>query len=345
VLKDNPPSDPRALVRYALAGLSLTVILLWAAYLVRDALLVIYISLLVAIGLSPLVAALEQRRPRRQRLPRWAAILIIYSAIVGIIIGIGMMIVPPLVDQARELWAELPSLLHRAQQWLIQHGWINRELTVQEAVQQTPVGGSDAVGTVFSAVWKLVGGIFGVITILILAFYLLVDFESLLRVFIRLFPRHNRVRAHDATRRVTAKVSAWLGGQLLLAGIIGSSAAIGLGVMGVPYFYVLALLAAVGEMIPIVGPILSAVPAVLVALTVSPMLALGVLIFFVLQQQFENHLLVPRVMARQVGISPVFVISSLLIGGSLLGIVGAILAVPTAAILQVLFEELAPNDV
>jgi predicted PurR-regulated permease PerM len=345
VHNDNQPADPRALIRYALAGLALTVVLLWAAYLVRDALLVIYISLLVAIGLSPLVAALEERRPRRQRLPRWAAILIIYSALVGIIVGLGMMIVPPLVDQARELWAELPNLLHRAQQWMIQRGWINRELTVQEAVRQTPVGGSDAVGAVVSAVWGLVGGIFGVITILILAFYLLVDFESLLRVFIRLFPRESRGRAHDATRRVTAKVSAWLGGQLFLAGIIGSSAAIGLGLMGVPYFYVLALLAAAGEMIPIVGPILSAIPAVLVALTVSPKIALGVLVFFILQQQFENHLLVPKVMARKVGISPVFVISSLLIGGSLLGIVGAILAVPTAAILQVLFEELAPNDV
>jgi len=344
VPSDSPLPDPRALIRYALASLALTVIVLWAAYLVRDALLVIYISLLVAIGLSPLVAALEQHRPRRQRLPRWAAILIIYSVIVGTIIGIAMMIFPPLVEQARELWRELPNLLHRAQQWMIQRGWISRELTVQEAVQQTPVGGSDAVGTVVSAVWGLVGGIFGVITILILTFYLLVDFEPLLRVFIRLFPRQSRGRAHDATRRITAKVSAWLGGQLLLAGIIGSSAAIGLWLMGVPYFYVLALLAAVGEMIPVVGPILSAIPAVLVALTVSPMLSLGVLVFFIVQQQVENHLLVPKVMSRQVGISPVFVISSLLIGGSLLGIVGAILAVPTAAILQVLFEEITPNE-
>jgi predicted PurR-regulated permease PerM len=92
-------------------------------------------------------------------------------------------------------------------------------------------------------------------------------------------------------------------------------------------------------MIPIVGPILSAVPAIAVALSVSPTLALGVIIFFVGQQQLENHLLVPKIMQRQVGISPVFVIISLLIGGSLLGVMGAILAVPTAAILQVLLED------
>ena len=101
----------------------------------------------------------------------------------------------------------------------------------------------------------------------------------------------------------------------------------------------LALVAAIGEMIPIVGPILSAVPATAVALSVSPTLALGVIVFFVAQQQLENHLLVPKIMQRQVGISPVFVIIALLIGGSLLGVMGAILAVPTAAILQVLLEE------
>ena len=141
-----------------------------------------------------------------------------------------------------------------------------------------------------------------------------------------------------------AKVSAWLGGQLFLALIIGSTSAIGLGLMGVPYFYVLALISAVGEMIPMIGPILSAIPAILVAVTVSPGLAIGVLVFFVLQQQLENTVLVPKIMGRQVGLSPVAVILSLAIGGELLGVVGAVLSVPTAAIIQVLVEELVAND-
>jgi predicted PurR-regulated permease PerM len=336
--------DPRALIRYALAGVALTTILVWIAFLVRDALLIIYISILIAIGLSPLVEAIERRRSRK-RLPRWTAILLIYLALIGVLIGVGVLVIPPLVTQARDLWASLPTLLHKGQQWLIERGLMGRELTVQEAVQKTPVGGSDAVGTVVGAIWGLIGGVFGVVTILILTFYLLVDFDQLVRFVIRLFPRPERARVRDATLRITAKVSAWLGGQLLLGGIIGSSAALGLWLMGVPYFYVLALLAAIGEMIPVIGPILSAIPAVIVALTVSPTLALGVLVFFFIQQQVENHVLVPKIMERQVGISAVFVISSLLIGGSLLGIVGAVLAVPTAAILQVLFEELSGNDV
>jgi predicted PurR-regulated permease PerM len=131
-----------------------------------------------------------------------------------------------------------------------------------------------------------------------------------------------------------------MAGQLLLGAIIGSTAALGLWILGVPYFYVLALIAGIGELIPIVGPLLAAIPAVVVAFSVSPATALGVAVFFFLQQQVENHVLVPKVMSRQVGISPVLVIMALLIGGSLLGLVGAILAVPTAAILQVLLQEL-----
>ena len=114
--------------------------------------------------------------------------------------------------------------------------------------------------------------------------------------------------------------------------------------LGIPFFYVLALLSAVGEMIPVVGPILSAIPAIAVASTVSVHKVVFVVIFFFLQQQLENHILVPKIMSRQVGVSAVTVIVALLIGGSLLGIVGAILAVPTAAILQIVAAELMAEE-
>ena len=110
--------------------------------------------------------------------------------------------------------------------------------------------------------------------------------------------------------------------------------------MGVPYFFVLALIAGIGEMIPMVGPLLSAIPAIAVAFTVSPGLALGVAVFFIAQQMLENNVLVPKVMGETVGLSAVTVIASLVIGTELLGFVGALLAVPTAAIIQVFVEEL-----
>jgi predicted PurR-regulated permease PerM len=335
--------SPRALIRYALAGAVVTAALAWTLFLVRNTLLLIYIAGLVAIGLAPLVESIQRHRVGTYRPPRWVSILAIYLVFIGILVGVSVLIVPPLVEQARALWSELPDMLSRGQQWLIDRGLLSRELTIREAVEQAPGSGGDAVGRVIGAVWGFFGGIFGLITILILAFYFLLDASRLVATFVRLFPRDERARVEDACVRISAKVSAWLAGQLLLAAIIGTTAALGLGLMGVPYFYVLALIAAIGEMIPIVGPILAAIPAVAVAFTVSPALALGVTVFFLIQQQAENHILVPKIMERQVGVSAVVVIIALLVGGSLLGIVGAILAVPTAAILQVLFEELRPE--
>jgi len=333
---------PRALIRYALLSAVLTVALVWTLYLVRDTLLLIYVAGLIAVGLSPLVDRIEQQRlTRRVRIPRWAAILSVYVTLFTVIGLFVMLMVPPLAAQARDLVTAAPDLLHRAQLWLIERGVLSREVTIGEAVRQAPgAAGSDAVGTVVSAIWGFVGGVFGVVTILIVAFYVLVDADNIVRALVRLFPRPERARVRDALRRAGEKVSAWMAGQLLLGAIIGTTAALGLWILGVPYFYVLALIAGVGELIPIVGPLLAAIPAVAVAFSVSPATALGVAVFFFLQQQVENHVLVPKVMSRQVGISPVLVIMALLIGGSLLGLVGAILAVPTAAILQVLLQEL-----
>ena len=336
--------DPRALIRYALAGLALTAMLLWAAYIVRGALLLIYIAALVAIGLSPVVTRLERRRLRGTKpLPRWVAILEVYLLLVVVIVIFSVLVVPPLIEQARAFWTAIPDLLDRGQTWLMERGILAQKLSLGDAIQQAAGnGGSDAVSTIVGALSGFVGGVFGFLTILILAFYLLLDSRGLFRHFMALFPKAERERVEDASRRISSKVSAWLAGQLLLGAIIGVTAAIGLWALGVPYFYVLALIAGLGEMIPVVGPILAAIPAVAVALTVSPATALFVGIFFLAQQQVENHVLVPKIMERQVGMSPGLVIISLLIGGSLLGIVGAILAVPTAAIVQVIFQELLP---
>ena len=324
--------------------MALTVAIAWSLYLVRDALLLVYMSMLVAVGLAPLAATIERARlPGSRRLPRWVAILIIYLCFVGLLVGFGLLVIPPLIEQARELYSALPDMLHRGQQWLIDRGLLARELSFREAVESAPGTGSDAVGTLIGAVWGFVGGIFGVFTILILAFYLMLDAERFRRRFVRLFPRAERQRVEDACQRISNKVSAWLGGQLLLAGIIGGTAALGLFLMGVPYFYVLALIAGLGEMIPIVGPLVAAIPAIAVAFTVSPALAAGVAIFFFIQQQFENHVLVPKIMERQVGVSAAAVIVALLIGGTLLGVVGAILAVPTVAIIEVFLEEVLPE--
>jgi predicted PurR-regulated permease PerM len=270
---------------------------------------------------------------------------VLYLFIIGTLTAIGFLVFPPLIKQAQELWVAAPEMLQRAfentQQWLISKGLLSEHLTWRQAVERADVtsGGEFAVGTAFTAVTGVLGGLFGLFTILVLTFYFLVEAGRLRESLLHLFPRRSRARVDAATRDIALKVSAWLGGQLLLAMIIGVTSAIGLWLMGVPFFYVLALISAIGEMIPVVGPILAAIPAVAVAATVSWNKVLLVIVFFVIQQQFENHVLVPKVMERQVGLSAVAVILALLIGGSLLGIAGAILAVPTAAILQVIVSE------
>jgi len=340
------PKTQRSLIRYAIWMVVLTAILLWVAYQVRDVLLLLYISGLLAIGFSPIVRLIERQHllpVGTRRFPRWLAILVLYVVIIGTFVGIGMMIFPPLFDQAQELWAQKEQMFEQGQRFLRDRGLLRgEEMTLEQAVERAPsaAGGKDAVATVFGAVRGVLGGIVGFLTILIVTFYLLVDSWSLRQTLLRLFPPAERPRVDAAARAITVKVSAWLGGQLLLATIIGVTSVIGLWLMGIPFFYVLALISAVGELIPVVGPILAALPAIAVAATVSYQKVLMVVIFFLVQQQFENHVLVPKVMERQVGVSAVTVIVALLIGGNLLGIVGALLAVPTAAILQVLFMEI-----
>lgn len=336
-------SDPRSLIRYACVAAAVTVVLAWTLYLIRGPLLLIYVSALFATGLAPLVRIIERQRliaTSRRRLPRAAAILVIYGTVIGGLAGVAAGVVPPLARQSQEFWKNLPGYMDQAQQTATSWGLISSDTSFKELLQQAPAGGGDVVTVVISTLWGFVGGIFGVVSILLLTFYMLVDSGRVFDLFVRLFPRGDRKKVSDISALVAIKISAWLGGQMVLGLTIGTLTAIGLFFMGVPYFFVLAVIAGIGEMIPMVGPLLSAIPAVLVALTVSPGLALAVAGYCWALQLLENNVLVPKVMGETVGLSAVTVIASLAIGSELLGFVGALLAVPTAAIVQVLVEEL-----
>jgi predicted PurR-regulated permease PerM len=347
-------SDRSALriVAWSIVMVGVALLLAVALYQVRTVLMLVYVSALLAIGLAPIVRAVERQTVLpvgTRRFPRWLAILTLYLTLLVAVVGLGFAVIPPLVRQGQSLWRRLPDLFARGQQFLIDRGLLDHQFTMSEALQKAPTSvlgaGGDAVTTVVGAVIDVAGGVFGVVTILILTFYMLVESDTIFRRFVRLFPIEQRLRIATVSSDITIKVSAWLGGQLLLGAIIGTTATLGLWLLGMPYFFVLGFIAGVGELIPMVGPVLSAIPALMVALTVSPSMALGVGAFFLVQQQFENHLLVPKLMERQVGVSAVTVIIALLMGGSLLGIVGALLAVPTAAVLQVIFDELTNDEV
>ena len=328
---------------------ALAVIVLWCLYLVRDELLLIYVSCLLALGFSPLVRVIERQRllPIRSttlRVPRWVAILVPYVAILGTIGLVVAVIWPPLLAQARALWAQLPDMFDRGQRFLVGKGLLNEHLTLREAIERAQGPGGAAAEKVAGAVLGLAGGIFGILTILVLSLYILIDADNLRTSMLRLFPAEQRPRVSAVSREAMVKVSAWLGGQILLASVIATTSAIGLWALGIPFFYVLALICGIGEMIPVIGPVLAAIPALAIAATISLQKTILVLIFLIAQQQLESNFLVPRIMSRHVGVSPVTVLVALLIGASLLGIVGAILAVPTAAILQVVANQMLAED-
>jgi len=330
-------SDPKTLIRYAIGMTVLTVLAVYAAYLARGALLLVYLSALLAIGFSPTVRLIERQKMLSigQRVPRWLAILTLYVGIIGVIVAVGFVIVPPLVEQAQELRTQLPAMLGSVQGFLQSKGI---DVSWSEALSRFESGGM--IGTAFGALAGVAGGALGLLTILLLTFYFLLEGDQLRDSIVCLFPPKRRPRLTRMLRDIVVKVSAWVTGQVILGAVIGATTALALWLMGIPFFYVLALISAVGELIPVVGPILSAVPAIAVAGTISLNKAILVLIFFVVQQQLESNVLAPKIMEKQVGISATTVVIALLIGGELYGIVGAILSVPTAAIVMVVFYEL-----
>lgn len=332
-------TDARYAVGRIVTAICLAAIALWVLYSARQAVLTIYVSVVLAIGLSPLVRIIERQRlrPLAARVPRWAAILSIYVLIVGVLVGSGFVFLPALTRQARALVNQLPALIERGRAFLLAQGIQPPDLSVNSLLQQMP-SAPDVAGTIAYTTFELLGGAFGIIAILGLSFYLLIESADLFAAMLRVFPREQRPTIRLAAGQIAAKVSSWLAMQAMLAILIGTTTAIVLSLLGIPYPYVLALAAAIGELVPIIGPLLAAVPGIIIAATVSWQLALAVGVFYLLQQQLENHVLVPKLMGDRVGLSAVAVIVALLIGGSLLGVLGVILAIPTAAIVQVVLQ-------
>ena len=321
--------------------IAVTAIVVFAMWEARAALMLVYISALMAMGFSPIVHGIEHGRFTHRRRPRWAAILCVYIVLVGAMVLVCLLVVPPLVAQAMALWVHAPAQFDEAQRWLLRNHMMTRRITFEQAVTNAPPGANgNPVGTVLIAISSVVGGVFGVVTVVILSFYLLIGAQTMFEYLIRFVPANQRGDAAAAARQAVVKVSAWVQAQLVLAGTMGLFATAGLWWMGVPYFFVLGLVAAVGETIPVVGPIVGGIAAVGMALGVSTKLALMCGVYFFVLHELEANVLLPRIMSRRVGVSPVAVIIALLVGADLYGLIGAILAIPTAAILSIVVEDI-----
>jgi predicted PurR-regulated permease PerM len=174
----------------------------------------------------------------------------------------------------------------------------------------------------------------------VLALYLTIDGERIRRYLIGFLPADRHTQALDVSERIGLRLGAWARGEALLGAIIGAMTWVGALLIGLPYASALALIAGIGELIPTLGPIIAAIPLIAVGLLSSPLQGLLALLLAILVQQFENNLIVPRVMSRAVDLHPVAVMLAILAGGELLGIPGALLAVPVVAALSVIVEEI-----
>jgi predicted PurR-regulated permease PerM len=303
--------------------LILLVLGIWLIFQIKDILLLLFISFILMSSLNPLVDRLE-----KHRLPRALAILIIYLIGILLVVLVGTIIMPPLVTESIYLLSRLPSSVNA----LFPSNQINLDTIFQQII---PVGGG---------VIKLSIGVFTnfitLVTLLVFTFYFLLERKKMQDYLVTFIGIEAGKKIFTIVSDIENKLGGWVRGELILMTIIGIESFIGLTLLRVDYALPLAIFAGLLEIVPIIGPIISAVPAVLVAFGTSPILALIVVGLYILIQQTENNLIVPSVMKKAVGLSPIVTILALMIGGRLAGTPGAILSVPTVLIIQIIITNL-----
>lgn len=318
-------------------------------YLLRDLLLVILTAVVLASSIEPAVKFLA-----RIRIPRIPAVLGVYVALAGLFAGLFYAFVPTLVNELVDFSEKLPNVaeelnlgvLGDSSSTLEKGKVLASNITDGNASPEQILAAlrnfSDTSRNVTRAVEGFFGGMFSFILIVVLSFYFAMQkngIEDFLRIVV---PFSNEEYAIDLWSRSKEKIGKWMQGQLLLGVLIFVLVYLGLGLFQVPYALTLALLAGVLEIIPVFGPIIAAIPAVLVAFATGGIsLAFVVVAIYVLVQQFESQLIYPLVVRKVVGVPPIIVILALIIGGQLGGFLGILISVPVAASLMEVVDDIA----
>lgn len=324
---------PKKVVYEISTGSVLKVVLvllgLWVLFLIRDVLVIILVVLIISIALEPIVTRLA-----KQGIPKGLSIIILYLALL-IVIGLAVyLIVPPVATQIRELTFNIPDKLS-------QFDFSNASSTISTLLDKLSSQLSSAGGTFLNAIFSIFGGVVSAVTVFALTYYFLVEEDGVRDTLVGWIPVQHKERLKSTIEKVSFKLSHWLRGQLTLMLIVGTLDGLALWALGIPFALTLGVLSGLIEVIPIVGPILAGATAVFVAFVsgVAFWKLLVIVAVYILVQQLENSVLVPKIMQKSIGMSPVIVIVALLIGMKLLGIGGAILAVPVAAGISVFVKE------
>lgn len=292
----------------------------FALWLVRDIVLMLFISLILALTIEPSVEWMSKRG-----IPRAVGVISTVLLLVLLFIGVGSVAIFPL-QQVSRLVVSLPGYLDAVTQSPLLTGY---QIQLNDAIYNQL---TNTTGNIITATLGAFSALLTAVVIIVFTVYILLDFDNLRRMFINLFAKAYQDDVRKVMKRIEVKLGGWLRGQIILMLIIGVATYVGLTLLGIDYALALAVIAGVLEIIPLIGPIISAIPALIVAFAISPIAGVFVLVLYLLIQQLENHLIVPKVMQRTVGVNPLVTIIVLMIGGKLLGLMGAILAIPIAIV-------------
>ncbi len=306
---------------------------------ILDILAILFISFVIATGINPWIDWLEARR-----IPRVLGVVTLYLILLGIISLIVFLLVPIIADQLKNITANFPALYDRVVALFSSVSDFSREYgfsgNVQEALGTLNEGLGKLTGGLFNGLVTVFGGLITFLGILVITFYLSLERQALKKFIQSITPAHYQPYLIQVSNRIQLRLGGWLRGQLLLSLLVGAITFIGLLLLGMgEYALVLALIAGVTEFVPIVGPIIGAIPAVFLALAISPVKAILVLALYIVVQQLENQILVPKVMERSVGMNPLVVIIVMLIGAKLAGVWGLLLAVPVSTVLGIILKD------
>jgi len=301
----------------------------WFLFQTRDILVSIFIAYIIMAALMPAVKWF-----RGQGVPHIFSVLIPYLTVIVFLILIILPLIPFVATQVQSLITDLPDFINEAA--------MNVGINIDAGtIQDTVARESESIGrNAVSLTTKVFGGIFATLTVMIVSFYMLFYQEGFKRSVASLFHKNDQEHVIETMNKINDKLGAWLRGQFVLCFAIGLLTYIVLTLLGVPFALPLALIAALFEVVPTLGPILAAVPAIIVALTFNPPLAIAVAIAYFVIQMLENNLLVPKIMERAVGLNPVIVIIGVMVGASLMGVPGALLSIPFISFIIVLFKSL-----
>jgi predicted PurR-regulated permease PerM len=311
-------------------------------FFVRDIILIVFVSLILASAFDPWVDWMQ-----KHKIPRGLGILTIYLAALIILAGTVYLIIPPIATEVKELskdfplyWEKISESIDSFRAYSETQGWTNQIQSSLDGLEANVEAIEAAAGGVFDTVFAFFGGILSFFIIAVLTFYLTVEEQAMKRVLRSMVPVKYQPYITHLTNRIQAKIGMWLRGQLVLSLIIFLLSWFGLTILGVKYALVLALFAGVMELVPYLGPFLGAIPAIFIGFTQSPGLALGVIVVYMIIQQLENHIIVPKVMQKAVGLNPIITIVAMMIGFKLAGILGIVLAVPVATAINVILGDL-----